>query len=179
MPRPAYNPLSQWMHFSDVYVTFDRMDILKKSSGAEDELIGHVENGNLSWPLFMQLITGFMQYSVVETGFTKALDKPEHLKALSEWLTSQDENSFVLRLKNCKVQRKGMEAAQEAAEQMTRLWGQWLDMNPFFRQFNPARKWEEAFDIFKNPEIDLGTLAGQCAGWLEMAQAMQPRTGRG
>ncbi len=174
MSRPSSaNPFSLWMQWDDVYVTFDALDVAKKSADGELQTIGHVENGNLSWPLFMQLISGFMQYSAVETGFSKPLTTPENLQALADWLEKQDDNSFVLQLENCRVQRKGLEGVQTMAEQATKFWSSMIDANPFM-PFNPIKSWESHFDILKNPEIDLGQLAGQCAQWLRLMQVTQP-----
>lgn len=175
----GYNPFSQWMKWNSFYVTFDALEIAKKTKGSEPEVVGSVKEGNLSWPLFMQLIQGFISYSAAETGFDQPLNTPQDFKEAARFLRANGENSFVLKMENCKVRLKGTEKAVDAMQaglkSSAEIWQAMWNANPFLPKIEqPISPLQQLGDTFKNPEIDLGELATKCADWLEMAGAMQP-----
>lgn len=184
-----YNPFSQWMNWKDVYVTFDSLEIFKKTPDGEPESLGHVGGGQMSWPLFMNILGGMMQYSAVETGFTEPLLQPQNLEKLADHLAAHDEASFVVKAEGLKAGFTALDQAAELGNQARNMWAAGAKMNPFVA-LNPFASqmvdaWKETgdqmaqhtkdhiCDVFPSDELDLGEIARLSAGWLKTASAAQ------
>lgn len=175
MTHPPFNPLSRWMANDDLYITFDSMEVEKKHRAADTPTqVAHFENGRMTLPMFLWISNGLMQQSALEAHYDKPLDTPKDLRSFADFLQRNDEHSFVIKIKNFRLQRKGMEQINEAAEAVAHSWQAMLEINPFFRGMLKGL----GSNPFTHPEIDLGTLARECAKWTEALDRL-PSTGRG
>ena len=187
------NPLKHWMQNKDVMVTFDHLEILKVSDGGEPKRVGDV-HGELSWPLFVQLMGGMMQYSAMESGFDKPLHEAGDYEALAKHLAAHKDNAFILRSKNMKLH-------YTAVKEYTELWAkqanQTIDvteavlsmggMNPFVKAWadtmrsttKPTQKMVDSiYEITLPEEANLGEAAGTMAQLMQFVGGLQSM-GRG
>jgi hypothetical protein len=119
------NPLRQWMHAKDVYVTYDRLEILKQRDGEEPEVISLSENGHVNWPAFALQIGGLLQYSAMESGIEQPSGLQPDLKKLAKQLRDQGDNGFILRSENMQLHYTVLE---EIADAVTRQFHAGVDM---------------------------------------------------
>ncbi len=174
MASSPANLLTKWMSSDDYYVTFDSMTVEKKQPSGDPVQIKHTENGHMTLPMFMWDVNGLMQLSALEAKYDKPLETPKDLRSFADFLKRQDEHSYTIKLTNFHVKRKGMEQINEVAQAATNYWQSVIGLNPFMRGFMNGL----GDNPFKNPEIDLGTLAGECAKWMEALDRL-PSTARG
>ena len=180
-----YNPFSHWMNWKDVYVTFDSMEVMKKSAvSGEPESLGHFDGGRLSWPLFMQMMSGMMQYSAVETGFNEPLLRPDSMEKLAKHLQAHDESSFILKCDNLRVNFTAVDKMSEAASNARSLWTDAAKMwMPYASDHLDAMRdaademhqsaVKRSMPMFPSDTIDLGEAASHLANWFKLMEPLQ------